>query len=70
MLHAPVAGTQVFTSQAVSSTVAQVMTVGGSISHLLLAKLQKSVPLQRLPSSSEAQSALDWHSQIGVPPTH
>ena len=72
MAHLPVLGLQVFLTQSLSLTVLQLTTVAGLFWHLggFNALLQKSMPLQRSPSSSSAQSLSDWHEQVNVPAMH
>jgi len=63
--HTPVEGAQVLARQAVSPLASQVTTVVASTTQVL--PVQMSVPLQRLPSSIPAQSAVVMHSQVLLP---
>jgi hypothetical protein len=70
--HRPVLVAQVFLRQSVSPALLHATTVAGFTLHwygrLLLS--QKSVPLQKLPSSWPAQSAVTVHAQMLVPDLH
>ncbi len=70
--HRPVLVAQVFLRQSVSPALLHATTVAGLTLHwygrLLLS--QKSVPLQKLPSSWPAQSAVTVHAQMFVPDLH
>ena len=70
-LQTPLVGLQVFLAQNVSLTVLQVMIVEGLTLQLYgrLPRSQKSVPLQRLPSSWPAQSASLVQVHVLVPET-
>ncbi len=67
--HRPVLGWQRFLRQSVSSTVGHCTTVAGLCWHSPVWALQKSVPLQKSPSSNLAQSVSALHWAMEVPGT-
>jgi hypothetical protein len=70
--HSPVAASQVFLAQVVSSAVGHLTTVAGLTLHTGVAAdlSQYSLPLHALPSSCLAQSPSDWHSHVDSPLLH
>jgi hypothetical protein len=67
MVQAPVSWMQVFWLQAVSALVSQTTTELGATWHWPVPRLQNNLPLQRLPSSNAAQSAVLLQAQTTSP---
>ena len=70
LAHLPDEGSQALLRHAVSPTVGHLTNAVGSGSHCLVARLQKPVPLQRLPSSILTQSESTAHAQASLPAAH
>ena len=70
--HLPLLELQVFFTHGPSPPLVQLTTVAGLTLHWFTPPLvsQKSVPLQKFPSSSLAQSSLFWHWHVLVPDLH